>query len=116
MVDQFQPNSVINHPTLQVPYTRVIEYKHFLNQDAPGRTTIVKEYTTSTGDPYYPVPTKTNQELYQKYQEWAKEDESQGVYFVGRLAHYKYYNMDAAIEAALNVTDEFLAKHAIPCV
>jgi len=108
-VDQYQENSVVNHPMLSVPYTRVVEYKHFLNQVAPGRTTIVKEYTTADGDPYYPVPTKANQERYQQYQEWAKEDEAQGVYFVGRLAHYKYYNMDAAIEAALNITDAFLA-------
>ena len=113
-MDQYQTNSVVNHPLLSVPYTRVVEYKHFLNQVAPGRTTIVKEYTTAQGDPYYPVPTKANQTLYQQYQEWATNDEAQGVYFVGRLAHYKYYNMDAAIEAALNSTDAFLATHATP--
>jgi UDP-galactopyranose mutase len=109
-IDQYQENSVVNHPTTSVPYTRIVEYKHFLNQVAPGRTTIVKEYTTADGDPYYPVPTKANQERYRRYQEWAKEDEAQGVYFVGRLAHYKYYNMDAAIEAALNITDAFLTR------
>lgn len=108
-VDQFQPSSVVNYPSAAEPWTRIVEYKHFLNQDAPGRTTIVREYTTADGDPYYPVPTAANQEAYRRYQALAAEDEKHGVFFVGRLANYKYYNMDAAILAALEASDKFLA-------
>jgi UDP-galactopyranose mutase len=81
-----------------------VEYKHFLNQDAPGKTTIVKEYTVGDGDPYYPVPTQRNRDVYEMYKQLA--DKEVGVYFVGRLANYKYYNMDAAILNALEVADE----------
>ena len=104
-VDQFQPNSVVNYPSPNEPYTRIVEYKHFLNQHAPGKTTIVKEYTVEGGDPYYPVPTAKNRETYEMYKKLAEEDEKNGVYFIGRLANYKYYNMDAAIENALQFAD-----------
>ena len=60
------------------------------------------------GDPYYPVPTERNQTLFKKYQELALKEE--GVFFVGRLANYKYYNMDGAILAALEAVDYFLAN------
>jgi UDP-galactopyranose mutase len=105
-VDKFQPNSVVNYPSAAEPFTRIVEYKHFLNQDVPGKTTIVREYTMADGDPYYPVPTKANQEVFQRYKELAAAE--QGVFFVGRLANYKYYNMDAAILAALEVADNFV--------
>jgi UDP-galactopyranose mutase len=108
--DEFQPNSVVNYPSKEEPFTRIVEYKHFYKNDAvtPGKTTIVKEYTVGEGDPYYPVPTQKNKELYLKYKECA--DKEEGVYFVGRLANYKYYNMDAAIENALNVAHEYLCR------
>jgi UDP-galactopyranose mutase len=105
-IDQFQPLGQINHPSCDVPFTRIIEYKHFLHQDVPGRTTIVKEYTSAEGDPYYPVPTERNHALYKKYQDLALKEK--GVFFVGRLANYKYYNMDAAILAALEAVDNFI--------
>ena len=101
-MDQFQSNSVVNYPSVE-PFTRIVEYKHFLNQVVPGKTTIVREYTVADGDPYYPVPTQHNRDLYEKYRELAEKEE--GVYFVGRLANYKYYNMDAAILNALEVAD-----------
>jgi UDP-galactopyranose mutase len=104
-IDQFQPNSVVNYPSATEPFTRIIEYKHFLNQQVPNKTTIVKEYSVTDGDPYYPVPTDRNKEIYEKYKQLANEEKN--VYFVGRLANYKYYNMDAAIENALNVCDTF---------
>jgi UDP-galactopyranose mutase len=107
-VDQYQPNSVVNYPSMAEPFTRIVEYKHFLNQVAPGRTTIVREYTTSDGDPYYPVPTAANQATYAQYQVLAAQERD--VYFVGRLANYKYYNMDAAILAALEAVDKFLSR------
>ena len=105
-MDIFDPRgSVINYPSLEEPYTRIIEYKHFLNQNVPGKTTIVKEYSTAEGDPYYPVPTEHNQALYKKYQELSLKENN--VFFVGRLANYKYYNMDAAILAALESVENY---------
>jgi UDP-galactopyranose mutase len=105
-IDQFQESSVVNYPSATEPFTRIVEYKHFLKQDLSGVTTIVREYTTSDGDPYYPVPTAANQANYALYQKLAEAETD--VHFVGRLATYKYYNMDAAILAALEVTDKFM--------
>lgn len=98
----FQENSVINYPSLDVPYTRIVEYKYFTKQKHPT-TTVSKEYSTWEGEPYYPVPKKENQELYSKYQNEALKLESQGIYFVGRLANYKYFNMDQAFKNALDL-------------
>lgn len=106
-IDSYQPLGQINYPSLEQSFTRIIEYKHFLNQDVSGVTTIVREYSTSEGEPYYPVPTEKNQAIYKQYQALAAEDEKNGVFFVGRLANYKYYNMDAAILAALEAVDLF---------
>ena len=94
----FQPNSVVNYPSKSNQYTRCVEYKHFLHQ--PSEWTILsKETTTDIGEPYYPVPTKRNRELYAKYVELTK---GTNVHFIGRLATYKYFNMDQAIRAALD--------------
>ena len=106
-INYYQTNSVINYTSLTEKYTRIIEYKHFLNQEVPNKTTIVKEYTTDMGEPYYPVPTQKNREIYEMYRKLAVEDEKNGVYFLGRLANYKYYNMDTAIENALLFFDRF---------
>lgn len=92
------PNSVVNYASKNIPYTRSVEYKHFLNQ-VSSHSIIVSETTTDTGEPYYPVPNKRNQELYEKYKELAKNETN--VIFLGRLANYKYFNMDQAIESAL---------------
>jgi len=107
-MDLFQPLGAVNYPSLEHPFTRIIEYKHFLNQDVPGKTTIVREYSTADGDPYYPVPTEANQAIYKKYQELTLSEKN--VSFVGRLANYKYYNMDAAILAALEAVDAHILQ------
>ncbi len=104
----YQINSVVNYPSSNEPFTRIIEYKHFLNQNVPNKTTIVKEYSIDEGEPYYPVPTDKNKKIYELYKELAEKDEKNGIYFVGRLANYKYYNMDAAIENALNISEKFI--------
>ena len=96
----FQPNSVVNYPN-EEQFTRIVEYKHFLNQNSP-HTIIVTEKTKDNGEPYYPVPNKKNLELYEKYKKLAEKEEKNNVYFLGRLANYKYFNMDAAIENALD--------------
>lgn len=98
----FQQNSVINYPSLDYPYTRIVEYKHFTGQKHP-KTTISKEYSSWEGEPYYPVPTERNRQVYAKYQAEALKLEKQGIYFVGRLANYKYFNMDQAFKNALDL-------------
>ena len=98
----YQSSSVVNYPGLEFNFTRIVEYKHFLNQKSK-HTLIVKEFSSDEGDPYYPVPNQRNRELYARYKKLAvKEEKEKGVYFVGRLANYKYFNMDQAIDNALN--------------
>lgn len=96
----FQENSVVNYPGNEVDFTRIIEYKHFGNQKS-AKTMIVKEYTTDEGDPYYPVPNARNQLIYEQYKKDAEA--LADVYFVGRLANYKYFNMDQAFKNALDL-------------
>ena len=98
----YQENAVVNYTEETVPWTRICEYKHILNQKARG-TTIVKEFPSAVGEPYYPIPNQRNTDLYETYRAMALEEERKGVYFVGRLANYKYFNMDQAIENALDV-------------
>jgi len=98
--EYFQENSVVNYPGNEVGFTRIIEYKHFGKQQSQ-KTTIVKEFTTDEGDPYYPVPNAKNQEIYEKYK--ADAEALTDVYFVGRLANYKYFNMDQAFKNALEL-------------
>jgi UDP-galactopyranose mutase len=97
----FQSNSVINYPN-DHDYTRIVEYKHFTGQKHE-KTTISKEFPTWEGEPYYPVPSKENLELFDKYQQEAKEAEKKNIHFVGRLANYKYFNMDQAFKNALDL-------------
>jgi UDP-galactopyranose mutase len=104
-MNYFQTNSVVNYPGPEVEYTRIVEPKHFLNQSSKD-TLIIKEYTTDVGDPYYPVPTPANQDLFQLYRSYALMEKN--VHFIGRLANYKYFNMDQAILNALEYYDENL--------
>jgi len=101
--DYFQPLSVVNHPGLDDDFTRIVEYKHLLNQVSP-HTVYFIERSKDDGEPYYPVPNKENKDLYKKYQEMALKEK--GVIFVGRLANYKYFNMDQAILNALEMFDK----------
>jgi UDP-galactopyranose mutase len=94
----FQPVAVVNYPDPDVPYTRISEYKHLTGQQAPN-TTITYEYPSAEGDPYYPIPRPENQELFKKYE--ALADATDNVTFVGRLATYRYYNMDQIVGQAL---------------
>ena len=99
----YQPNSIINYPELNYKFTRIVEYKHFLNQNSE-HTTIVKEYGQDEGEPFYPVLTPRNKQLYETYQQSAMEETD--VLFVGRLANFKYFNMDQAIDNALFTFEE----------
>ena len=97
----FQVNSVVNYPDpADGEFTRIVEYKHFTGQNHP-KTTISREYTTDEGDPYYPVPNRENDEIYQLYRQEAEK--LTNVHFVGRLANYKYFNMDQAFKNALDL-------------
>jgi UDP-galactopyranose mutase len=98
---QHQPVAVINYPNDNA-YTRVTELKHLTGQ-VHAKTTLVTEYPCAEGDPYYPVPRPENAALYRRYQ--ALADATPGVHFVGRLATYKYYNMDQVVAQALAVFD-----------
>lgn len=97
----YQQNSVINYPNDHA-YTRIVEYKYITGQKHP-KTTISKEFPTWTGEPYYPVPSKRNRDLYEVYRREAEKLERDGIYFVGRLANYKYFNMDQAFKNSLDL-------------
>lgn len=96
--EQFQPRSVINYPTPDLPYTRITEYKQLTGQQH-AKTAISFEFPCDDGDPYYPVPNPDNEARYKQYQ--ALADATPGVHFVGRLATYRYYNMDQVVGQAL---------------
>lgn len=99
----YQGNAVINYTEYEVPYTRIIEHKHFEYGNQP-KTVITREYpaTWNKGDePYYPINNDRNNEIYSKYKELAYEEKN--VVFGGRLAEYKYYDMHNIVEQALNI-------------
>jgi len=93
----FQPAPVINYPNDQA-YTRVTEFKYLTGQKHE-KSAVVYEYPKAEGDPYYPIPKPENADLYAKYK--ALADAEEDVHFVGRLATYKYYNMDQVVAQAL---------------
>jgi len=84
---------------LNTEYTRSVEYKHFLYQKS-NKTIIFHEKTTNEGEPYYPVPNDKNLKLYLQYKKLAEEEIN--VHFLGRLANYKYFNMDEAIKNSMD--------------
>ncbi len=96
--EQFQPVAVVNYPCEEVPFTRISEYKHLTGQES-AVTTVTYEYPSDEGDPYYPIPRPENQELFKRYE--ALADATGNVTFVGRLATYRYYNMDQIVGQAL---------------
>ena len=89
---------MVNYPSPEVPWTRVTEFKHLTGQVHP-RTSVCREFPSAEGDPYYPVPRPENAALYARYQ--ALADATLDVTFVGRLATYRYYNMDQVVGQAL---------------
>ena len=94
----YQPVGTVNYPDEATPYTRISEYKHLTGQ-VSARTTITYEYPRASGDPYYPVPRPENQTLFKQYEALALA--TPNVHFVGRLATYRYYNMDQVVGQAL---------------
>lgn len=97
----WQPYLQVNYPNSE-DFTRIVEIKHATGQDTPN-TTIVREYPAdhSPGtEPYYPVPMQANQDLYQRYQQLSQRESN--TFFIGRLATYRYYNMDQVVAAVLS--------------
>ncbi|MBR9706373.1 UDP-galactopyranose mutase [Candidatus Pacearchaeota archaeon] len=99
-IPSFQVNSVINHPDINKDFARVTEFKKFYNLDS-NETVICKEFFTWDGEPSYPLMDENNLTLAKKYLQEANNKKN--VYFIGRLAEYRYLNMDKAVEAALNL-------------
>jgi UDP-galactopyranose mutase len=103
--EKFQAAPVVNFPN-EYAYTRCTEFKYLTGQEHK-KTSVVYEYPTAEGDPYYPVPRPENAELYRKYERLANE--TRGVHFVGRLATYKYYNMDQVVAQALTLVTKMMS-------
>ena len=106
--ENYQGNAVVNYTDRDVPYTRIIEHKHF-EFGTQEKTVISREYSSEWDvgmEPYYPVNDEKNSALYQKYK--ALADKEEHIIFGGRLGHYKYYDMDKVISAALDEVDKLL--------
>ena len=109
---QYQAVGTVNYPN-EHAYTRITEFRHLTGQEHAG-TSIVREYPQAEGDPYYPVPRPENERLYKRYEALALREA--GVTFVGRLAQYRYFNMDQCVGAALKAAQyvlEKLDRHAV---
>ena len=109
-VDSFQPNATVNY-TVDQPYTRITEFKKLTGQSAPGVTTVMKEYSRKSEDgdtPYYAILNDENLALYKKYSDRAGEYKN--LCLLGRLAEYRYYNMDAIVARALSLCDELVGQ------
>ena len=104
--EQFQPVGTVNYPNDHA-YTRITEFKHLTGQKHRG-TSIVREYPQDEGEPYYPVPRPQNEALFKRYEALARAETN--VSFVGRLAQYRYYNMDQCVGAALKAAENVLAR------
>jgi UDP-galactopyranose mutase len=109
-VEWAQPVGCINEPSLSVPFTRTTEYKHLTGQ-RHARTILSREFPQADGEPYYPIPRPDNRELYRKYATLAAAQRS--VTFVGRLAEYKYFNMDQVVASALSAFEELARTAAV---
>jgi UDP-galactopyranose mutase len=105
-VNRYQPVGTVNFPN-DYDYTRITEFKHVTGQQHSG-TSIVREYPQDEGDPYYPIPRPENEMLLKRYLELAAKESD--VTFVGRLAQYRYYNMDQCVGAALKAAEEVSAR------
>ena len=112
-VDQFQPVGTVNYTTSE-DFTRITEFKNMTGQVVPGKTTIMKEYskayTPGSGEtPYYAILEDENLDLYRRYRE--RVDGVVNFHCVGRLAEYRYYDMDGVVASALDLSDEIVSQH-----
>jgi UDP-galactopyranose mutase len=105
----YQPVGTVNYPN-DHDYTRITEFKHLTGQMHTG-TSIVREYPSAEGDPYYPIPNPANEALFKRYEALAETESD--VYFIGRLAQYRYYNMDQVVASALTLGQRLVAENAM---
>ena len=103
--ERIQEVAVYNYPGPECPYTRITDFKHLTGQCHSG-TSIVRESSAAEGDPYYPIPRPENDMIFRQYEALAKERKD--VTFVGRLAQYRYYNMDQVVDSALKYVEGIL--------
>ena len=106
----WQPAMQVNYPDRDIPFTRIVEIKHATGQRIDA-TTIVREYPADyeeTGEPYYPIPAPDAKRQYRLYRELAEREEN--TTFIGRLATYRYYNMDQIVGMALKKADDLVAR------
>jgi UDP-galactopyranose mutase len=109
-MEVYQPTGTINYPN-EHPYTRVTEFKYLTGQKHP-KTSVVYEYPQAEGDPYYPIPRPENAALYKKYQDLT--DTMNDTFFTGRLATYKYYNMDQVVAQSLALFEKLAKPTSTP--
>jgi len=108
-VDDFQGCATVNYPDIELPFTRILEWKHYgWRRELPGETIVTMEYPSATGEPYYPVGDKPNRELYRRYREQA--DMLPWLRPGGRLGNYQYLNMDQAIAQAMRLVEKELSN------
>ena len=112
--DRFQPVATVNYTTSE-DFTRITEFKLMTGQEVPGKTTIMREYskayTPGSGEtPYYAILDPQNQDLYQRYR--ARVEDVTNFHLVGRLAEYRYNDMDAVVDSALALSDELISCHS----
>lgn len=111
-MENYQGNAVVNYTERKIPYTRIIEHKHFEFVNQP-KTVITKEYPekyNGSNEPYYPINNEENTALYQKYRDLA--DKETRVIFCGRLGEYKYFDMDKVIENTLDLVNKVIYSYS----
>ena len=106
--DNYQGNAVVNYTGNNLPFTRIIEHKHF-NNDKSDNTIITMEFPSNSDIPYYPMSDNKNLQLYNKYEKLAKKQDK--VIFAGRLGKYKYFDMDDVIEDCFKIYEDIKNKH-----
>ena len=108
--NRLQPVGTVNYPN-DHGYTRITEFKHLTGQTHAG-SSIVREYPTAEGDPYYPIPNPDNEALFKRYEALAEAETE--VFFIGRLAQYRYYNMDQVVGASLALARRLIDGGRMP--
>ncbi|NDB70469.1 MAG: UDP-galactopyranose mutase, partial [Methylocystaceae bacterium] len=107
----FQSAAVVNYPDADIAYTRITEFKYLTGDEAPA-TTICYEYPQAEADPYYPIPRAENQAIFKQYEQLSLRESH--VSFVGRLATYRYYNMDQVVAQALATYRRLRSRRDLP--
>lgn len=110
--ENYQPVGTVNYPMSQA-YTRITEFKHLTGQQHK-KTSVVFEFPTAEGDPYYPIPRPENMELYNRYKALASLE--QNTLFTGRLGTYKYYNMDQVVAQSLSLFKKITQENTLPVI